>query len=433
MVRLILVGTFIVAAALTLLLVVSLVVIGNDYVLSRVLIGVAILIFLLCIAFCLHKGRVRLAAWMLIVLYSTVATSILWIWGVNSPIGILMLCFVVLLAAVTLGAKSILYVTVFLAIILVMLETLVTLKITQPDVAKLDDVSSFGDIISYIIIFSIFALIAWISVRRTELAFKKAQDAESALLKEKASLAIRLARRTVSLRNAQLEEMKNLYRFAELGQLTTATLHELANHLSVLSIDIDSGSGNKNDDKRVARLRESVSYIDMMIRQVREQLTDSAEVKSINLADLINKTIHMCTLKLGKSKINVTVSLPSSKNLTIHGDPVRLSQSLNVLITNAIQASLELPPNKRSDILVKLESIGHAWRIHVIDHGIGIPKEKRKGLFEPKRSTKEHGLGIGLFIAKQIIETHFHGKLYLQDATEKTQFTIQIPKSFSKP
>lgn len=434
MITLILIGSVAIASSLTVLLIVSYLVLGNEYVLSRVFMGVVAVLFLCCVLIFLKRGFIQLAAWMLILLYAAISSSVLWIWGINSPIGILMLCFVVLLAAVTLGSKSIIYVTVLLAFILIFIELMTILGISRPDVSKLDDASSFGDVASYVIIFSIFALIAWVSIRRTEFALKKASDAELALLKEKAQLAIRLKRRTESLRKAQLEEMKNLYRFAELGQLTTVTLHELANHLSVLALDIDSVTAEKDGRDKMKSVKESVSYIDAMIRQVREQLTITAEVKNVNVVEIINKAVESVEQKFRRSKIEINVVVPLKKNLFTKGDPARLSQVMIVLITNAVQASLELPANKRADVLVKLVLNHSNLQIYVVDHGVGIPSHMRTTLFEPKQSKKENGLGIGLFIAKQIIETHFHGKLSLEDASEGTHFLIQVPKvSSSKP
>ena len=63
--------------------------------------------------------------------------------------------------------------------------------------------------------------------------------AEDELRIEKSLLAVRLEKRTQKLQAAQLKEMQQLYRFAELGQLSTALLHDLANHLTVLTIDIE--------------------------------------------------------------------------------------------------------------------------------------------------------------------------------------------------
>jgi signal transduction histidine kinase len=106
------------------------------------------------------------------------------------------------------------------------------------------------------------------------------------------------------------------------------------------------------------------------------------------------------------------------------GDPLRLSQAITILATNAVEASF----SNESEVSIEISSVGRSVLISVKNFGRGIPSSKREQLFKPQKSTKETGLGIGLYVTKQIIETHFKGKLWLSPATEYTQFNIEIPK-----
>jgi signal transduction histidine kinase len=65
--------------------------------------------------------------------------------------------------------------------------------------------------------------------------------------------------------------------------------------------------------------------------------------------------------------------------------------------------------------------------IAVVDYGPGIPKSKQAQLFEPFYSTKEQGMGIGLFIAKGMIETYFHGTITVKSNRNQTVFSIALP------
>jgi nitrogen-specific signal transduction histidine kinase len=63
----------------------------------------------------------------------------------------------------------------------------------------------------------------------------------------------------------------------------------------------------------------------------------------------------------------------------------------------------------------------------VSDWAGGIAPELRKQLFKPVQSTKPDGMGIGLFITKQIMSTHFKGTVNLESASNPTVFKLAFP------
>jgi signal transduction histidine kinase len=68
-------------------------------------------------------------------------------------------------------------------------------------------------------------------------------------------------------------------------------------------------------------------------------------------------------------------------------------------------------------------------RIEVSDTGKGIPSSKFKTVFKPGYSTKKRGWGLGLSLAKRIIETYHSGKIFVSKSipNEQTTFTIKLP------
>jgi hypothetical protein len=90
----ILTATFFVSIALTLLLIVSVVLFHNYHVISRIIIGLMTILYLLIAAYLIKTNHHRISSWMLIVLYSIIASSILLFWSINAPIGILLMAFV---------------------------------------------------------------------------------------------------------------------------------------------------------------------------------------------------------------------------------------------------------------------------------------------------------------------------------------------------
>jgi signal transduction histidine kinase len=420
----ILIGSFIVDILILILLIFNFTTLEHLYLTGRIIATLGTLIYLCIVGFFLHKKYIRIGAWMLLVLYAVIGMLILHIWGINAPIGILIFSFAIVLAGVMLGARYIMIVTAAIIILLVVLQHFSVMGINQPDRSMLDDTSTYMDVMNYSIFFCIFALVSWLSGSRMESTLKRAVYAESALKKERDMLADRVEEQTKRLIDAQHKELKQLYKFAELGQLTTIILHELANYLNILTLDIDDLKERHHNSIAIDHAKESIFYIDTIIDQVRNQINDSDDTKRFDVLINIKDCLDQLRKKISDSNIKLFIEDNRPKNYLIFGDPLRLSQALTILVTNATQAN----KNRESEISVELSSTKSKIIISVKDFGTGITPEARRTLFHPQKSKKGAGLGIGLYVTKQIIETHFKGKIWLSPAIEYTQFTLEIPR-----
>lgn len=434
LIKMIFYGTSVAFAVLLIMLLVSYGVYGNTYVLPRILLFIPFLFYLGLILFFINRRSFSTAAWLLITLYALIAAILLWTWSINAQIGILALGFVIVLAGTTLRAKYILHVTVGIVVLLALLQAAYELGIVNPNTQSLEKSSTYGDVMTYGVIFGIFALIAWLSRRQMEQALQRALDAEEALVKEKSLLAVRLAKQTRHLREVQLQEMQQLYRFAELGQLSTALLHELANHLTVLTLDIDDLGRRHQQSEAVANAKQSIEYLDAMVNQVRRQLHDNNEFEEFSVIECAQEVAQTLQPKATKAGIALIVSRHgTTHNPHAFGDPLRFSQIITVLVTNAIEAYMtmdKLPdyPVVEIDVTANKKTVSVA----IIDHAGGISDFHRSQLFTPFKSNKQTGMGIGLYIARHMAETHFKGKLLLDDRTDQTRFVLEIPTYHSK-
>jgi signal transduction histidine kinase len=94
-----------------------------------------------------------------------------------------------------------------------------------------------------------------------------------------------------------------------------------------------------------------------------------------------------------------------SEPLLIRGDQVQVQQVLVNLIVNAMDAMSGTASAERK-ITVRTARNEDLAEVSVIDTGPGIPSDKLKVVFEPFFSTKAQGMGMGLSIARTIIEAH---------------------------
>ncbi|MCU0836484.1 MAG: ATP-binding protein [Chromatiaceae bacterium] len=110
------------------------------------------------------------------------------------------------------------------------------------------------------------------------------------------------------------------------------------------------------------------------------------------------------------------------------GDPIELGQMLIQLIENALEAMSETAPGERCLIVATRYDAGaDTLVIEVADSGPGVSPERAAHLFEPWQTSKADALGIGLYIAKTIIETH-NGRISMGVAeTGGALFRIELP------
>ena len=426
-VALILTGTFFVVGILLALLLVSWLALGNHYIIDRLIICLIALFYLAGAAFFLRKGFTIITAWMLLGLYAFLASMILSLWSINAPVGILILGFVIILAGVMLGARYIIPVTIAAVLLLACLQIAAQLHIIHPDHSSLRLESTFGDVAGYAIIFAILAVVSWVSGRRMELSLKIALIAEEELEKEKSLLAVRLEEQTKRLRESQLKEMQQLYHFAEMGQQSTAVLHELANSLAVLTLDIEDIEEHDQQSAAVSRARENIDHLDAMVRQVRTRLQNEHSVTEFNTVDLIKQSLSALEQKAAKAHVTIQLKNSGKKSTKLTGDALRLSQVVSILVTNAIESYANNQTTEKN-VIVAVETDPAFITISIQDNGSGIAATQRKFLFQPHQSSKSTGLGIGLYIAKSITKSHFKGTLTLSPRTDCTLFIIKIPK-----
>ncbi len=122
-------------------------------------------------------------------------------------------------------------------------------------------------------------------------------------------------------------------------------------------------------------------------------------------------------------KVSIRSEHPGG-SLTRRGDGVLLEWVLEVLIKNAIDAL----GGRDGDIIVSAQPQPEGGvRIRVQDNGPGIPPALRKRIFDAGFTTKDRGWGIGLSLARRIVEENHGGKLLLADTDSGAAFDVILP------
>lgn len=120
--------------------------------------------------------------------------------------------------------------------------------------------------------------------------------------------------------------------------------------------------------------------------------------------------------------VRITVEAPPAGPV-VSGDPVLLEWALEALVRNAVDAL----SGRGGSIVVRVEAGAGTATVVVSDDGPGVPPELRATLFDPGVSTKAGGWGIGLALAKRIVEDVHHGRLTLRPSAVGATFAAELP------
>jgi len=217
-------------------------------------------------------------------------------------------------------------------------------------------------------------------------------------------------------------------RLAYLGTLTAGLAHEIRNPLAGLQSLIELVEANLSDSQRCQRYLEEMNKVITKLNSLMNDMlayahADPEEFKPLNINQLLETTLTMLSYEFNIKKFEIIKNF-SSQTLMIVGDEAKLIQAFNNIIRNSLQA---MPSG---GTLIIATALTHKKAIvEITNTGSYIPLEKQEEIFVPFYTTKSNGTGLGLPIAKRIIESH-DGDIKVESRPEKiTTFIVELPIS----
>lgn len=236
-----------------------------------------------------------------------------------------------------------------------------------------------------------------------------------------------LARERMEVASNKLIQAEKL---ASIGRISAGIAHEIRNALTSVKLNIQKlVQSDRLDETEKEHLSISQEGIGQMEKFVKE-LLDFTRVSELNLArfslgQILDESIKTLadTLELKKVVLekNYKEGLPQ-----VLVDADKLKQVFLNILRNAFEAVEEKGKINISLSLLK-EQEGSKIRVFISDNGCGIPEENRETIFEPFYTTKASGIGLGLPIARKIIEQHRGTIRVKENAAQGTSFEILIP------
>ena len=178
-------------------------------------------------------------------------------------------------------------------------------------------------------------------------------------------------------------------------------------------------------DKKSKEAEDLIEYMSQTIDDFRHFFTPQKQMYTFSIAHSVEGALKICGASLKDHQISVHVNI--AMDVEIYGYENEYEQVLLNLITNAKDALLETRPLNPT-IQIELQTARDSVCLHVRDNAGGIKTKPIEKIFEPYFSTKEssQGTGIGLYMAKLIVEKSMQGNLEVRNTNDGAEFIITI-------
>jgi signal transduction histidine kinase len=218
------------------------------------------------------------------------------------------------------------------------------------------------------------------------------------------------------------DEKREKERYREISAFTSGIAHEIKNPLNSLSLLFNLLDKNVSSEikgevllgkKEIQKISSIIDQFSMSLKPLR------LKKEYFPLAEIVSDVRDSLAKEFSMDRWEIHYSETSS--ILLNGDKGLMKQALLNLFKNSLEDSEE------GKISIDVRKRKKQVEMKIEDSGRGIPEKDFEQIFEPFFSTKESGMGIGLYLTKKIIEAH-EGEIAVQSQTgQGTTFFIQIP------
>lgn len=236
-------------------------------------------------------------------------------------------------------------------------------------------------------------------------------------------------------KNRRLDHMMALQaRQAALGEMIGNIAHQWRQPLNLLSLAVyDLSDAFQYEELDAKYMENSIAEINRIIQQMSKTIDDfrnyfkpQTTKTRFQARESVNGALAFVSPYYTAHKIKVEKDLPA--DVFIMGYSSQFEQVLINLLKNAQDAVLALPSQSRTVRVIARKKGESTSLIEIFNKGAHIPENRFEKLFDPYFSTKPEGegQGLGLFIAKMIVETNMEGRIYCQNREDGVSFFVEL-------
>jgi signal transduction histidine kinase len=246
----------------------------------------------------------------------------------------------------------------------------------------------------------------------------------------------RYRRRQAEHAGAQLRvELAHAGRLATIGELTAAIAHEVNQPLGAILANVDSAEMLlESDDPRIGDVRQILADIrrddlraNEVIKRLRALLAKHETARErIDLNETVMEVLQVLESEAQRRNVELVTEFDPGIP-RIRGDRVHLQQILLNLVLNGMEAMVDTHVTARCVTVRTALRPDENAEVAVSDRGHGIAHDQLPRLFDSFFTTKQRGMGLGLSIAKSIVEAH-GGRIWAEpDRGNGATFRFTLP------
>lgn len=204
--------------------------------------------------------------------------------------------------------------------------------------------------------------------------------------------------------------------------LSKETAHQLGTPISSLMAWVQILKENYPQDDLIPEMDKDVKRLEMIAERF-SKVGSVPELKEEDLTRIVRSVEEYMSVRIS-SKIVLHTEMPSGPCPVCLCAPL-FEWVVENLCKNAVDAI-----DREGEIRIQITDVETAYYIDVSDTGKGIPKKDFKAVFRPGFTTKKRGWGLGLSLAKRIVEEYHKGKIYVRKSElgQGTTFRIELKK-----
>ena len=230
------------------------------------------------------------------------------------------------------------------------------------------------------------------------------------------------------------ELMLSQSRSAAMGDMISMIAHQWKQPLAALSMIANNMKADyeletfeaKNIEKYYSHIDRQIQYLSKTIDDFRNFFKPNKTKQLISVQNIIDDSLNLIGKSLENNNIELIKDFKKTREILIF--PNELFHTLINIINNAKEALDHKNSKDRKIFISSYESKGYIY-ISIEDNAGGISQKIMDRIFEPYFTTKHklNGTGIGLYMAKTIIEKHFMGRIDVENTKQGAKFTLVIP------
>jgi two-component sensor histidine kinase len=202
--------------------------------------------------------------------------------------------------------------------------------------------------------------------------------------------------------------------------LAKETAHQLGTPLSSLLGWIELLKLKSGETEALTEMENDISRLKLVSERF-SKIGSKPELVDHNISEIINSVLDYFKKRINK---NIIIKIYDETN---QNQEVKINRYLfEWVLENVLKNSVDAMQNKKGLLNIYLSQDNSSFIVDIEDNGRGIHKSNFKSVFKPGYTTKDRGWGLGLSLAKRIIENYHNGKIFVKSSIPHQSTIIRI-------